>query len=48
MEIGVTGMAAGGERRVTIPPHMAYGKKDLPGIPGNSKLIFDIKLLAIN
>lgn len=46
-DIGVAGMAPGGERRITIPPHLAYGKKALPGIPANSKLIFDIKLLEI-
>lgn len=46
-EIGVAGMAVGGERRITIPPQLAYGKKDLPGIPGNSKLVFDVKLLEI-
>ncbi|KAL4922882.1 hypothetical protein BDW62DRAFT_171942 [Aspergillus aurantiobrunneus] len=46
-DIGVAGMAVGGERRITIPPHLAYGKKAFPGIPGNSKLIFDVKLLEI-
>ncbi|KAL4787290.1 hypothetical protein BJX76DRAFT_345591 [Aspergillus varians] len=46
-DIGVAGMAVGGERRITIPPNLAYGKKSLPGIPGNSKLIFDVKLLEI-
>ncbi|KAL2012018.1 hypothetical protein VTN00DRAFT_4736 [Thermoascus crustaceus] len=46
-DIGIAGMAAGGERRITIPPHLAYGKKALPGIPANSKLIFDVKLLEI-
>ncbi|KAI1931205.1 peptidylprolyl isomerase fpr3 [Ophidiomyces ophidiicola] len=46
-DIGVAGMAAGAERRMTIPPHLAYGKKALPGIPANSKLIFDVKLLGI-
>ena len=46
-EIGVAGMAVGGERRITIPPHLAYGKKGVPGIPPNSKLIFDVKLLGI-
>lgn len=46
-DIGVAGMAPGGERRITIPPNLAYGKKALPGIPANSKLIFDIKLLEI-
>ncbi|KAJ5089806.1 hypothetical protein N7532_008490 [Penicillium argentinense] len=46
-DIGVAGMAPGGERRITIPAHLAYGKKALPGIPANSKLIFDVKLLEI-
>lgn len=40
-------MAVGGERRITIPPHLAYGKKGVPGIPPNSKLIFDVKVLGI-
>jgi FK506-binding nuclear protein len=46
-DIGIAGMAAGGERRITIPSHLAYGKKGVPGIPGNSKLTFDVKLLEI-
>ncbi|KAF7118357.1 hypothetical protein CNMCM5793_007871 [Aspergillus hiratsukae] len=46
-DIGIAGMAVGGERRITIPPQLAYGKKALPGIPANSKLIFDVKLLEI-
>ena len=47
-DIGVTGMQAGGERRVTIPADLAYGKKGAGQIPGNSELIFDLKLLEIN
>ncbi|KAJ5899228.1 FK506-binding protein 4 [Penicillium taxi] len=46
-DIGIAGMAAGGERRLTIPAALAYGKKALPGIPAHSKLIFDVKLLEI-
>ncbi|KAJ9157272.1 Peptidylprolyl isomerase [Pleurostoma richardsiae] len=46
-DIGVAGMAVGGERRLTIPAHLAYGSKGVPGIPGNSTLIFDVKLLEI-
>ncbi|KAJ5923633.1 hypothetical protein N7454_008878 [Penicillium verhagenii] len=46
-DIGVAGMAPGAERRLTIPASLAYGKKALPGIPANSELIFDIKLLEI-
>ncbi|KAF3480406.1 FK506-binding protein 4 [Arthroderma uncinatum] len=46
-EVGIPGMAVGGERRLTIPAQLAYGRKALPGIPANSKLIFDVKLLNI-
>ena len=33
-------MQAGGERRLTIPANMAYGKKAQEKIPSNSTLIF--------
>jgi FK506-binding nuclear protein len=46
-DIGVAGMTVGGERRLTIPANLAYGSKALPGIPSNSTLVFDIKLLEI-
>lgn len=46
-DIGVKGMAIGGERRLTIPASKAYGSKSMAGIPANSTLIFDIKLLEI-
>lgn len=46
-DIGVIGMAIGGERRLTIPAHLAYGSRGMPGIPGNSTLVFDVKLLEI-
>ncbi|KAF4997786.1 hypothetical protein FGRMN_3624 [Fusarium graminum] len=46
-DIGVVGMAIGGERRLTIPASLAYGSRGLPGIPANSTLIFDVKLLEI-
>jgi FK506-binding protein 4 len=44
---GVKGMQVGSERRLICPPHLAYGKSRLPGIPPNSTLIFDVKLLEI-
>lgn len=47
-EIGVQGLQAGGERRITVPAHHAYGSKRVGDIPPNSALIFDIKLLDIN
>ncbi|KAI0013393.1 hypothetical protein F4779DRAFT_563367 [Xylariaceae sp. FL0662B] len=46
-DIGVQGMSVGGERRLTIPANLAYGNRAQPGIPANSTLVFDIKLLAI-
>lgn len=46
-DIGLEGISAGGERRITIPAHLAYGNKALPGIPKNSKLIFDVKCLSV-
>lgn len=46
-DIGVPGMSVGGERRITIPAHLAYGKRGVPGIPPNATLKFDIKLISI-
>ncbi|EXJ91394.1 hypothetical protein A1O1_04506 [Capronia coronata CBS 617.96] len=46
-DIGLEGIQVGGERRLVIPPHLAYGNKALPGIPKNSKLTFDIKCLSV-
>ena len=47
MEVGLEGISAGGERRLTIPAKMGYASKGMPGIPKNSTLIFDIKCLAV-
>jgi FK506-binding nuclear protein len=46
-DIGVAGIQVGGERRLNIPAHLAYGSKGQPGIPANSELVFDIKCLEI-
>jgi len=37
---GIVGMQVGGERILTIPPNMAYGKRTQEGIPANSTLVF--------
>jgi len=41
-------MAVGGERRITIPAHLAYGSKAQAGIPANSTLVFDIKMISLD
>ena len=46
-DIGIAGMQVGSERRIIVPPHLAYGKKAMKDIPANSKLIFDVKCLSI-
>lgn len=45
---GLAGMAVGGERRLTIPAKLAYGSQRIPGIPPNSTLKFDVKLVSVN
>lgn len=47
-EQGVVGMRVGGQRKLTIPPDLAYGPRGFPPvIPPNSTLVFTIQLLEL-
>jgi FKBP-type peptidyl-prolyl cis-trans isomerase FkpA len=44
---GVPGMRVGGQRRLIIPPDLAYGSAGRGTIPPNATLVFDIGLLGV-
>jgi peptidylprolyl isomerase len=46
-EQALTGMKAGGKRKVTIPYDLAYGKNGRRGIPAYAVLVFDLEAVRV-
>jgi peptidylprolyl isomerase len=47
-DTGVAGMKVGGRRRITIPPHLAYGKRGAGGVIGpDETLVFVVDLVSV-
>jgi peptidylprolyl isomerase len=48
-DTGVQGMRVGGQRRLTLPPHLAYGPRGAGGVIGpNETLVFVVDLVGVS
>lgn len=47
LEYGVEGMRVGGHRQLIVSPHLAYRDTEVPGIPPNALLRFEVELLDV-
>ena len=45
---GIPGMKVGGKRTLTVPASLGYGSSGSGKVPGNSGLVFDVELTAVN
>lgn len=46
-DLGVPGMRVGGQRRLIVPPSLAYGSSGKGQIGPNQSLVFDIELVLV-
>jgi FKBP-type peptidyl-prolyl cis-trans isomerase len=47
LDLGVRGMRVGGQRRLLVPPNLAYGTKGYGEVPPGATLTVDVALLSI-
>ncbi|KAJ3679622.1 hypothetical protein LUZ60_017633 [Juncus effusus] len=46
-DLGINGMRVGDKRRLTIPPTLGYGDKEMEKVPKNSWLDFEVEIVKV-
>ena len=46
-DLGVEGMKVGGKRKLTVPPQLAFGDREVASIKKGSTLVFDVELVKV-